>query len=77
MMKMVKRAKPTAVMALTRHFWNTIPNTKGRVRLSGVTGWADAADVTIYPIEQVPNVSSFTVKTTLCSIAEILTRNYL
>lgn len=35
---------------------------KVKFRLSGVTGWADAADVTIYPIEQVPNVSSFTVK---------------
>lgn len=35
---------------------------KVKFRLSGVTGWADAEDVTIYPIEQVPNVSSFTVK---------------
>ena len=35
---------------------------KVKFRLSGVTGWADAEDVTIHPIEQVANVSSFTVK---------------
>lgn len=35
---------------------------KVKFRLSGVNGWADAQDVTIYPIEQVKNVSSFTVK---------------
>ena len=33
-----------------------------KFKLSGVVGWADGKDVTIHPIETIPNVTSFTVK---------------
>lgn len=35
---------------------------KVKFKLSGVIGWADGKDVTIHPIETVPNVTSFTIR---------------
>lgn len=35
---------------------------KIKFKISGVTAWVDAAIVTVYPIETIPNVSSFSIK---------------
>lgn len=37
-------------------------NGKVKFKVSGVVGWANGEDVTIYPIEHVPSVSSFVVQ---------------
>ncbi|MEG0526487.1 MAG: glucosaminidase domain-containing protein [Longicatena sp.] len=39
-----------------------VATNKVKFKISGVVGWANAADVTIYPYEKIPSVSSFVVK---------------